>query len=355
MKKIIAHFRAKPEQIATFLKQRNISQSDAEKYGLCYFPDRYALPEFIRQNESYYREINFLNESGHPILHNRIGIPMNSDGIACRDISGKSEQKYITLIDKGLRKSDLLYRLDENKEAIKQAGYAIVTEGQIDEWAFEKVGLNNVVSSYSAIFSKEQAQLLSRHTDLVYLCFDNDTAGRRASITGWINALESKLKVLFVNKFGDCSDPDEYINKYGRSGIDTLLSQPDDMYKIFRNLNDETKEKFLEKIIDSFSSIADIEYISDIFLKFNYCPKKYMLKLLKRIVKTFENAEIFSYVVNPKNNLYADKTVYAMLYWLGIHKEKNGDMKDHLPMIKSLPDYRISTGDIMNILLEYRR
>jgi hypothetical protein len=361
---IIDHFRADPEQIAEFLKKRNLDPSDCKDYELCFFPKNYKIPQFVKDNMDYYKSVKFLNENGELIIRDRIGIPMvcetkagiQYEGIACRDISGESNNKYLTIIGIDKQKGSMIYSPKGSFKAIIRAGWGIVTEGQLACIMLQKHGIKNCISTYSANFSRRHAELLSKVSDTYILTFDDDTAGRKASITGWINSIGTGLKLKFLNSYGlnEHSGADDYLLKHGKKAFDTLLDSSHDISHIFYNLSDSGKEKLVEKVKISFNAITEIEYLSDVFLKFSKDPKSDIVDVVKKLANTFEKVELFSYVANPDNELYNSTEIYAMLYWLSLHKKRNKDMKDRLPYINEEIFYLPNKYDMLNIFKEAR-
>lgn len=77
-------------------------------------------------------------------------------------------------------KGRILFGLDRAKQAIKQAGLAVLVEGQMDVITAHQYGFKNVVASSGTALTEGQVVLLKRFTDNFALAFDADQAGQTA-------------------------------------------------------------------------------------------------------------------------------------------------------------------------------
>lgn len=105
---------------------------------------------------------------------------------------------------------------------------AILCEGQLDTIAMHRAGLECSVAPQGTAFTDEQARILKRYTDRVYLAFDSDTAGQKATA----RAVELMLPLDFeikVMRFPEGSDPDEIFKAYGAEGLHKLVEEAIDM------------------------------------------------------------------------------------------------------------------------------
>lgn len=111
-------------------------------------------------------------------------------------------------------KSKILYGLHYAKKAIKEKGFVVVVEGQMDVIACHENKMRNVVASSGTALTVEQVRLLKRFTSNIYLAFDADAAGQIAARRGIDIALAESVivrVVTFPRNFA--KDPDECIRK----------------------------------------------------------------------------------------------------------------------------------------------
>ena len=92
----------------------------------------------------------------------------------------------------------------------------------MDTISLVQAGFANVVASMGTSLTKDQARILKRYTDKVYICYDGDFAGQKAAIRGLEILSEEGLEVK-VMALPDGLDPDDVIKNYGAEGYRKLL------------------------------------------------------------------------------------------------------------------------------------
>lgn len=118
-------------------------------------------------------------------------------------------------------KSNVLYNLNFAKDAIRNENAVLVVEGYFDVISLWQVGTKNVVASSGTAFSLQQARLLARFAETVYLFFDADSAGRAAALRSVDVLYDAGLEVkVIVAPPGE--DPDSVARAHGREKIDQL-------------------------------------------------------------------------------------------------------------------------------------
>ncbi len=78
-------------------------------------------------------------------------------------------------------KSKILFGLHRAKTAIREQGYVIIVEGQMDVITAHQFGFKNVVASSGTALTDEQIKLLDRFTDNLLFALDADAAGQLAT------------------------------------------------------------------------------------------------------------------------------------------------------------------------------
>ena len=134
-------------------------------------------------------------------------------GFAGRVMPGASEKeggKYVNTPETEIyHKSELLYGLDVTRAEIKNAGWVVVVEGEIDVIASWQAGVKNVVAIKGSALTEKQVELLRRICDTVVLALDTDVAGDAASRRGIEIADKNGLMIKMVKLLG-AKDPGEY-------------------------------------------------------------------------------------------------------------------------------------------------
>ncbi|TDK66362.1 DNA primase [Sapientia aquatica] len=216
-----------------YLQGRGLSGEIAAKFGLGYAPEGW---DNLRQEFPDY-DAPALAESGLVIdkegedggrhkrydrFRERVMFPIRNTkgqviGFGGR-VMGVGEPKYLNSPETPLfQKGYELYGLFEARQAIRDAGYVLVTEGYMDVVALAQMGFPQSVATLGTACTPTHVQKLLRQTDQVIFSFDGDSAGRRAARRALDACMplvdDSKtIKFLFLPTE---HDPDSYIREFG--------------------------------------------------------------------------------------------------------------------------------------------
>jgi len=220
----------------TYLKGRGVSGEVAAKFGLGYAPDGW---DSLRAVFDDY-EISALVEAGLVIdksdedgaqrmgrkrydrFRDRVMFPIRNIKGQVIGFGGRvmddGEPKYLNSPETPLfQKGSELYGLFEARQAIREAGYVLVTEGYMDVVALAQLGFPQAVATLGTACTPIHVQKLLRQTDQVVFSFDGDKAGRRAARRALdaclVHASDNKIiKFLFLPAE---HDPDSYVREMG--------------------------------------------------------------------------------------------------------------------------------------------
>ncbi|HEY4317756.1 MAG TPA: DNA primase [Herbaspirillum sp.] len=221
------------QHAVAYLKGRGLTGEVAARFGLGYSLDEW---DALRQVFPDY-EAGALVESGLVIdktddeganrkrydrFRDRIMFPIRNTkgqviGFGGRVMDG-GEPKYLNSPETPLfQKGSELYGLFEARQAIRDAGYVLVTEGYMDVIGLAQLGFPQAVATLGTACTPIHVQKLLRQTDRVIFSFDGDKAGRRAARRALdaclIHATDNKtIKFLFLPTE---HDPDSYVREYG--------------------------------------------------------------------------------------------------------------------------------------------
>lgn len=334
-------------KVLNFIQSRNLKYHDMENYGIGYIRPNNAIPKFIRDNIEYYKEIRVINHNGELTVCDRIIIPIKDiDGefvmISCRDASNVSGQKYLTLIQKGFSKLNILDGFYDNLNCIRSANEIILVEGQFDKIAMMQAGVKNVAAISGRIISDFHIDTILNISNNVriVLGLDNDTAGRE-TILKYLKEYPSLFSRTYFFQY-DCDtdtakDPDEYIHKFGISKL-LSLKKPLKYFVNVETMQINNQVIFFHDVISKCYNIRDIipcyymikEIYPDIADSFYY-------ELLKKKLKTFENVGNFCYYAfhHKKRISYMIERYCAMWFVLG-HRNRVGryDKFDFIELLK---------------------
>jgi DNA primase len=114
-------------------------------------------------------------------------------------------------------KSDVFFNLDKARSVIRQAGFALLVEGQMDCISVFLRGIQNVIATSGTAFTQQHVAILRRHTSNAVVNFDGDTAGENA-----VEKFADKIAPLIEEGFSirvvsldSGLDPDRFIRERG--------------------------------------------------------------------------------------------------------------------------------------------
>ncbi len=179
--------------------------------------------------------------------------------------------------------------LVKKKKQIEPVDYMIVVEGHMDVVSLHKAGFDTAVASMGTALTEDQAKLIKRMSDRVFICYDGDSAGKKATLRGLDILKKNGLDVKVVS-MPEGMDPDDVINKYGDAGykkcLDRALPLVEFKLKYLQKLYDMTshdgKAKYLEDALTVLKDLSEVEcevYI-DLVSKLSDCNKDFIRRHL---------------------------------------------------------------------------
>jgi len=127
----------------------------------------------------------------------------------------KAGAKYINSPETPLyTKGQVLFNLDKAKSVIRQAGFALLVEGQMDCISVFLRGIQNVIATSGTAFTEQQVAILRRHTSNLVVNFDPDAAGANAAEKSIALLTEEGFSIRLVTLDGGL-DPDRFIRERG--------------------------------------------------------------------------------------------------------------------------------------------
>ena len=219
------------KQAREYLALREADGTIADAYGLGFAPDKGdALVRHLRANgidPELALKLGVLRKSErgwYDQFRNRLMFPI-------RDVKGKtiafagrvldsSLPKYINSPESPLyHKSSILFGMDMALPAIRQENSLIIVEGYFDHLALFRAGIRNVAATCGTALTAAHASMIKKHAGRVYLLFDGDAAGRKATVRAMETFLEQQLPA-YVITLPNGEDPDSF-----------LLNNPVDAFK----------------------------------------------------------------------------------------------------------------------------
>jgi DNA primase len=127
----------------------------------------------------------------------------------------KAGPKYINSPETPLySKGHVLFNLDKARSVIRQAGFALLVEGQMDCISVFLRGIQNVIATSGTAFTEHQVALLKRHTSNVVVNFDPDAAGANAAEKSIALLVEAGFSIRIAT-LEEGLDPDRFVRERG--------------------------------------------------------------------------------------------------------------------------------------------
>ncbi|EQB63902.1 MAG: hypothetical protein RBG1_1C00001G1481 [candidate division Zixibacteria bacterium RBG-1] len=276
------------EKAKTFLKQRGVDSTAEEKFSLGYAPDKWD--GFLSFAQSKGLDPKILVTAGLIVpksdgkgyvdrFRDRLMFPIFNIsgkivGFGGRTLNPKEEAKYMNSPETPIyQKGKILYGLSFSKDSIREEGKAIIVEGYMDFISLFQAGIKNLVATSGTAFTTDQARLLSRHAQEVFLLFDSDSAGQQAAVRSLDILFDQGFEVKIVS-FPQGEDPDSYVKKSGSEKLTELIEKAQNwiefrtnrLGKKFSTFTIVEQEKIIADFMETASKIKN-EVRRELFLK----------------------------------------------------------------------------------------
>ena len=237
------------KETISYLKARGISGETARFFNLGYAN---ARPPGLYEQLSKHFNQEELNESGlfgksdndefYDRFRDRLMFPIRNikgDSIAFggRLLKDKENQaKYLNSPEtKTYKKKYELYGLYEVRQIDKRPNSIFVVEGYMDVIGLFQHGVKNAVASSGTAFTQEQLRKILNYTNTIYIVFDGDDAGLKASwrtveIAMPLLREDTRISFIFL-KEGD--DPDSFIKENGKDAFFNLAKNSKSLSRYF--------------------------------------------------------------------------------------------------------------------------
>jgi DNA primase len=262
-----------------YLKKRGIGGSTIARFGFGFAPDargklKTALQKF--GNDALVETGLLVAPEGdrepYDRFRGRLMLPIRDQRgrvIAFGGrILGDGEPKYLNspetpLFDKGRT----LYNLDRAGPASRSARRVVVVEGYMDVVALDQAGIGEAVAPLGTALTEGQLERLWRLSPAPILCFDGDSAGRKASVRAALRALPhvGPGRSLGFVTLPPGQDPDDLVRAKGRGAVEELLAAPEPLVdRLWRHestaeplATPEERAGLKQRLFDHIGTIAD--------------------------------------------------------------------------------------------------
>lgn len=213
-----------------YLHNRGLDDEIAKRYGLGLSLDNESMVGYMRRKGYSLKDLEECGLVGnaqrpYDAFANRIIVPIMdsmSNVIAFggriyhgeKDVAKYKNSTNTTLFDKGRT----IYGINFIKRDKKMNGVAykelILVEGYMDVISLGASGIKNAVACMGTALTDGQARELSRITENLYVCYDGDGAGKKATIRN-VDILAKFVQNVRVISLDEGKDPDETVREGG--------------------------------------------------------------------------------------------------------------------------------------------
>lgn len=267
-----------------YIKKRNINNNLINKFIIGYADGKNSLYRHLLQ-KGYQKddiiEVGLINqdEKGNVYdkFRNRLMFPIidirgNVIGFGGRALAD-SRAKYMNSPQSlAYDKSKNVYGVSNLKNSTK-VGKIILVEGYMDVISLTNYGFDYAIASLGTSLTHDQAKLIKRYCKNIYICYDGDSAGQKATSRAIEIFKEQDISPNII-VIPDNMDPDDYIKQYGNESFDRLIDNAVDSViyeykKILQKYDiNDVKEKI--QLIDDLTTLLsklDREVIRDEYIK----------------------------------------------------------------------------------------
>ncbi len=265
-------------QAREYLAQREITREVANEFGIGFAPREIGL---LR---NYMNTLGFddarLVEAGllvqgeegsepRPRFRARLIFPIldsmgRSVGFGGR-LLGAGEPKYLNSPDSAVfSKGKLLYGLNWAKNDVRREDQVLVAEGYFDVVRLMASGVTTVVAPLGTALTEVQAALLKKLTKNVFLLYDSDKAGLKATFRSGDELLKQGVSVRVVT-LPDGEDPDTFVRAQGVAALTARVTDAIDVFERKIQLLDRAgwfgelhkKRRALDRLLPTIRATSD--------------------------------------------------------------------------------------------------
>jgi len=226
-----------------YLESRGIARDAADRFGLGYAPRDLTVMraglealgfDVARQIAAGLLVVREDRPEPRPRFRDRLMFPIadvtgHVVGFGGR-VLGDGEPKYLNSAESEVfSKRGLLYGLNWAKQSIRKAERLVIVEGYFDVIRLMLAGIAEVVAPLGTALTEQQATLIRKYTKHVFLLYDSDQAGLKATFRAGDMLLANDISVRVIS-LPDGEDPDTFVAKVGAEGFERAASASVDVF-----------------------------------------------------------------------------------------------------------------------------
>ena len=257
-----------------YIERRGLTQETVETFRLGYAPAGWDGLMRVARSKGVSDEL--LEQAGLVVrrdgskghydrFRDRLVFPLLASGERAVGFGARalddSEPKYLNSPETRVyHKGRYVYGLAQARQAMRVSREAILVEGYMDLVTLFQSGFQNVVASSGTALTPDQARVVARTADTVFVAYDGDDAGIAAAARAAETLIQAGLKVRVVALPGG-ADPDSYIRQEGPEAFEQRIREGLDFIDFtIRTESPETpddREAVARALLEAISGVSD--------------------------------------------------------------------------------------------------
>ena len=331
----------KSTEALDYLKNRKLDGEDIKNYKLGFAEkDEKTIIQYCKNNnmsDADFKKLGLLSEKGNFLFKNRIIFPITNFRSEVVGFGGRALEdfgpKYLNSSESSIyKKNRTLYFLPNFLKDVKKHKFVVIVEGYFDVIAFNKLGYSNVASPSGTALTIQQLSQVSKYTDEIYLCFDNDQAGIEATkrIVEIKNNISKDLNIYSISLPSKYKDISEFYES-AEKNIDNLISDKKDLVEFcIDDLIDKEGEANKKKIFSAYKKFSN--YLSPLEkdLSIEYLGKKLGINKETLVNELSFKEDLITTTINQSENVEENKHIetFKDIFISNLIKN-NFDLKDN--------------------------
>lgn len=262
----------------SYLEQRGVTREMADRFELGFAPSDVGTFRAHMETMGFY--VDRLVEGGllllrdenaepRPRFRNRLMFPILDAQGRHTAFGGRAlgnfEPKYLNSPETPVfNKSQTLYALNWCRNGIRKADRVFVVEGYMDAIRLMASGVDTVVAPLGTALTESQAKMLARYSKNVFLLYDSDQAGLKATFRAGDELLRHQCSVRVVT-LPNGEDPDTFVRAHGASGLEEQVARALDVFERKIQILDrggwfdelQKKRRALDRLLPTIRAASD--------------------------------------------------------------------------------------------------
>ena len=292
-------------------EKRKLSDNIISDFWIWYAPDSsYSIIQYLREkwfNEQDLAQASLVKKwqsDYFSFFRNRITFPIfdarnNIVWFSARVINPEDQPKYLNSSEQAIfEKSKILYWLNFAKNSVKMLDMIVLVEWQMDVIWLARLWTPIWVATCGTAVTEQHFKLLKRYTENVYILFDNDDAGKNATVRALKIAYRENIFPKMIVLPDGYKDTDDIANDpNGKEIFDWCIKNAKDaflqIYDLLRQKYDMTSPIDKQRLFNEmFGLIACVdnytiqEHYKQLLAEKVWLPYEVLAVQFKKYLKT---------------------------------------------------------------------